>query len=220
MTAIGRPECRPGVECAGDPATTRELANLRCAAQSRSWPKRALGCLRIALGRHRGTCGGLGGGVRAAVLWGFSPPSHRTPRIRTVGSGIRSSATGRVRAHRLTRSSPASRPQRGFGHTRDGLVSGWLGRLLGSASRHAHTDCQNTADVHSGSEFATLRIVVALITGAIRLNSVPLVLRATRLSSSLRRDERMIRSRRASRSSPDTSIVRTRARHAYAEGSG
>ena len=112
-----------------------------------------------------------------------------------------------------------SQPQRGFDHTRDGLVSGWL-RLLGSAPPHAHTDCQNTVDIHSGSEFATLRIVVALITGAVRLNSVPLVLSATRLSSSVRRDERMIRSRRASRSSPDTSIVRTRARHAYAEGSG
>lgn len=112
-----------------------------------------------------------------------------------------------------------SQPQRGLDHTRDGLVSGWLGRLLGSAPPHAHTDCQNTVDIQPGSEFATLRIVVALITGAIRLNSVPLVLSATRLSSSLRRDERMIRPRRASHSSPDTSIVRTRARHAHAEGS-
>ena len=151
----------------------------------------------------------------------FNSPSHRTPRIRTAGSGIRSSSTGRVRAHRLTLSSPASQPQRGFDQTRDGLVSGsLLGHLLGSAPPHAYTDCQNTADVHSGSEFATLQIVVALITGAIRLAPVHLVFGATRISSSLRRDERMIRPRRASHSSPDTSIVRTRARHAYAEGSG
>ena len=94
------------------------------------------------------------------------------------------------------------------------------GHLLGSAPPHAYTDCQNTADVHFGSEFATLRIVVALITGAIRLDSVHHVLGATRISSSLRCDERMIRPRRASHSSPDTSIVRTRARHTYAEGSG
>ena len=157
-------------------------------------------CLRITLGRHRGSCVGLGSGVRAATRWNSVPHRIGTPRIRTAGSGIRSSATGRVRAHRLTLSSPASQPQRGFDHTRDGLVSGLLGRLLGSAPPHAHTDCQNTVDIHSGSEFATLRIVVALITGAIRLNSVPLVLSATRLSSSLRRDERMIRPRRASHS--------------------